>query len=263
MKSHIIKLGGSVLTGKGEIPSVDLKNTKSIIQELSSYYHKCIFIHGTGNYGKPPALKYGYYKSGIIKKKNRHIALKIKQSLQQLNLQVLKLFLKADIPAAAINIDQIYDSKRQLIDAIKLKDALKLLELQRLFPVFYGDLVELPNGNFKVISSDEIVLVLSKTTQPKSVIFLTNVDGVYLKNEVSKKGAQYVITNELNSKNIQCLYINPNDTKDVSGGMSKKAKTSLQISKYCKSCFIGNGYTPGILSGFLADKKVRGTYVNT
>jgi len=263
MKSHIIKLGGSVLTGKGEIPSVDLKNTKSIIQELSSYYHKCIFIHGTGNYGKPPALKYGYYKSGIIKKKNRQIALEIKQSLQQLNLQVLNLFISAGIPATAINIDQIYDSKRQLIDVRKLNDALKVLELQRLFPVFYGDLVELPNGNFKVISSDEIVLELSKIIQPRSVIFLSNVDGVYLKNEESENGAPYKITNELNLKNIQCLYIDPNDKKDVSGGMNKKAKTSLQISMYCKSCLIGNGYTPGILSDFLADKKVRGTYVTT
>ena len=260
-RNHIIKLGGSVLTGRSKIPSFDKTNTIRIIEELSPYYDRCVFVHGTGSYGKPPAIKYGYYKSGIIAKKNSLIALKIKQSLRQLNQRVLNLFLTRDIPAATFEINSFYDSQKLIIDDNKLKDFLFDLSNHEILPIFYGDLVSMYNGDYKVISSDEIVYALAKTIQPDSVLFLSNIDGVYLEKSESKNGAGLYLANELNSKNIHQLHQNLGDRKDVSGGMIKKATISMEISKYCNNCLIGNGYTPGILSDFLKGKKVNGTYV--
>ena len=56
---HILKVGGSVLTGNGSKPSIDLKNTLRLCKELEPFYKTCLLVHGTGNYGKPPAIKYG------------------------------------------------------------------------------------------------------------------------------------------------------------------------------------------------------------
>jgi isopentenyl phosphate kinase len=259
--NHIIKLGGSVLTGKGESPSFDHANTIRIIKELSPFYRKAVFVHGTGNYGKPPAVKYGYYTSGIITRKNRQIALKVKYSLRQLNQKVLRLFHSANIPAVTFETNSFYDQKNFRVDENQLRDFLLDLTNREILPIFYGDLVLLPNGDYKVLSSDDIVYTLTKIIQPESVIFLSDVDGVYLDNTESNNGSELNITHELNSINIHYLHRDSQDSKDVSGGMSKKAYISLETSKHCKNCFIGNGYTPGTLRDFINGEKVYGTYV--
>lgn len=259
--NYIIKLGGSVLTGKSSSPSFDQSNTKRIIEELVPFYSKSIFIHGTGSYGKPPAIKYGYYKSGIISKKNRAVALKVKYSIRQLNKKVLDLFHLVNIPAMTFDINSYYDPQKDIINKNQLIDWLLELTNQDILPVFYGDLVLMENGDYRVLSSDEIVFALAKIIHPESVIFLSDVEGVFLDAQESNNRESFYMTEELNSTNIQYLHKESQDRKDVSGSMKKKAYISLEISKYCNKCFIGNGYTAKMLQNFISGEKVFGTYV--
>ena len=124
-------------------------------------------------------------------------------------------------------------------------------------PIFSGDIIPLPDGNFRVLSSDEITLLLSKIIKPASVIFLTNVDGVYFQTRRN----EIILTEVLDKSNFHLIWKEENDKLDVSGGMRKKAETAIKISKYCERCCIGNGRRANILSSFLKGAKVKGTYI--
>jgi isopentenyl phosphate kinase len=261
MKYQIIKIGGSVITGKDEEVFYNKKNTKRIADEIYSHNPGCILIHGTGNFGKPPAIEYGYYESGMIKKENRLIALKIKDSLRQLNQLVVSTLLSSNVPVLPIDILHFYTVPDKEIQLSSLSLMIKEVVSRGIVPVFNGDIMPLANGNFKVLSSDIIALILAKTLYPDSVIFLSDVDGVYLQSHYDKKNNNKVLAKTLNSNNIHLMYKNEDDLLDVSGGMREKARIALEISKYCSRCFIGNGYANNVLSDFLNGRKIIGTYV--
>ena len=246
------------MTGPGYDPIVNVSNTKRLVKELKPYCQNCILVHGTGNFGKPPAIEYGYYKTGIIHRTYNSEALQIKQSLKDLNQQVISILHEGQIRSKSICIDEYYESENLRINENELERIVTVATISKVLPVFYGDISELPDGSFKVLSSDQIVLSLAKLIKPKSVIFLSNVEGVLLINEVN--GDVY-IAEEITVSDLDNLYFNPNDQIDVSGGMSEKVNIALEISDYCDSCFIGNGFAPGLLSDVLNKKKVNGTYV--
>jgi isopentenyl phosphate kinase len=263
MKKHIIKLGGSIITDTSSKAYFNKKNTLRLAKELYPFYKGCILIHGTGQVGKPPAIKYGYVDNGILPQNEHLIALNIKNSLRQLNQHVVHTFLSASIPVIPFDILHFYDESKNHLNYKGLKDILLQMLKNGLVPVFYGDLLPLPDGSFKVFSSDLITLLLAKTLKPENVIFLSDVNGVYLEHTKSNNEASSNIIPVLNPKNIRLLIKSENDKKDVSGGMRKKAELALEISRYCKRCFIGNGLTDNILSNFFKEKSVVGTFVRS
>ena len=248
-----------MLTGPGNDPVVNIPNTKRLSSELKPYCQNSLLVHGTGNFGKPPARKYGYYHTGIIPSSLRSEALEIKQSLKDLNQQVIDILDSENVASRGIDIEEYYDSENLTMIRAKLQEIVSVSTISKVLPVFFGDLVELADGSFKVISSDQIVLSLAKLIRPKSVIFLTSVDGVLLRNDVNGK---IYVAERLNTLNLPRLYADLNDDRDVSGGMTEKVKVALEISEYCKFCFIGNGFYQKLLSDILDSKKVKGTFVN-
>lgn len=261
MKCHIVKIGGSVITEAGDEPMFNRQNTIMIAKELFPHYMNCILIHGTGSYGKPPAIKYGYYKSGIIEKTDRQLALSIKDQIRQLNQKIINTLLSENIPAMPVDIMHFYRISANSNKKNLLKEFLPELLNNDIVPIFFGDLIPQPNGNFKVLSSDEITFILSKIIKPASVIFLTNVDGVYIRKKRDGAVNGKFLAEVLDNSNSHLMWNEENDKLDVSGGMKKKAETAIKISKYSKRCCIGNGKRANILSGFLNGEKVKGTYI--
>ncbi len=256
MNCHIIKIGGSVLTEKGDIPSFNTKNASRMAGEIADCYKDTILVHGTGSYGKPPAIKYAYNHSGRIEN-NSLVALEIKRTLLHLNQLFVESLHSAGIPAISFHIQYFINPKNLDFDYDKLKNSLSQFLNQRVLPVIYGDLIPLSDGSFSVLSSDRIVYELAKCLHPNSVAFLTSTDGVYLN---SNENAPILIEN-LNSKTIQHIHRSPDDLMDVSGGMMQKARYAIKIAGYTPRCFIGSGYTPNILRDIKNNQPTRGTYV--
>jgi isopentenyl phosphate kinase len=166
-----------------------------------------------------------------------------------------------DIPAVGIAVEKYYNGDKQSIDKDRFQLLISESYCKKTLPVLFGDLIKLPNGSYKVISSDQIICNLAKIIMPRSTIFLSDVDGVFLQSNNFGLDDKY-LSHELNTTNISQLFHGIGDHYDVSGGMRKKAEIALEISKYSKKCFIGNGKTPGILEDLLKNRKVKGTYVN-
>ena len=261
MQISIIKLGGSIITDPHEEDYFDEKNTFRLAQELQRYSGRCIIVHGTGYVGKPPAVQYGYVETGLLKNDYASIAMSIKDSLQKLNGQVVRTFLSASVPVTPVDIGSYYDE----FSGSSFKDEFRqtIVEIlgNGMVPIFHGDLLPLRDGSFKVISSDFIVLILTRILHPENVVFLCDVPGIYSKKSESGSYGFSSILPLLTPENIKLMEILGNDRADVSGGMHKKAEIALEISKYCRRCFIGSGYQEHLLYDFFEMRHVPGTIV--
>lgn len=258
MKTSIIKLGGSIITDKNSQGNFNRKTTLKLAKELYPYFKGCVIIHGTGQVGKPPAIKYGYVKTGLIN--DNLLALKIKSSIRQLNHQVVSTLLSVSIPAIPMDVLHFFDESNNFKDPLKLKSTLINIINNGIVPVFFGDLIPMKDGSFKVISSDLITLKLAELINPNNVFFLTNVNGVY-SDKLNEEYCSEIIPN-LSFENINAMQNSKDDQDDVSGGMQKKAKIALETTAFCKRCFIGNGQSDQILRNLFTGNKVKGTFVS-
>jgi isopentenyl phosphate kinase len=258
---NIIKSGGSVISDPDSKNHFDRKNTYRLARELHPCSEGCIIVHGTGHVGKPPAVRYGYVNSGILKKEDRSIALTIKSNLRKLNEQVVRTLLSASIPAVPVDLIAFYEeTSEQHIQEEFIKSLTGMIN-NNLVPVFYGDLLPRQDGSFMVISSDHIVLILSKLLHPENVIFLSDVPGVYVEERQPDQLMSPRVIPLLTPGNIEQMQQSGSDNRDVSGGMRKKVAIALEISKYSKRCFIGSGYSKDLLSNYFNMSQVEGTIV--
>lgn len=253
MKIKIIKLGGSVITNNNLRDKFDWEITSRIGQELLEFYPGTVIIHGTGVVGKEPALKYGYNNSGVLGKEMKQIAIKIKSEIKILNQNLINCLSSVGIPV--LSMEPLLGSKYK----VDKKNLAKVLMSQKV-PVYRGDLILLKNGSHIVVSSDYIVFYLTKLLRPENVIFLTDVDGLFIKNPKHYCDSIAGFLPEINPEIYKSLIIT-RDENDVSGGMKNKVELALKCTTYSKSCFIGNGYTTNLISDYLKHKKVKGTYV--
>jgi isopentenyl phosphate kinase len=262
MKINIIKFGGSVISDNSNENHFNLENTKRLAEEFYPFCKGSILIHGTGYVGKSPAIKYGYFKDGIISREDKLIALSIKSKIRELNQNVVNTLISESIPAIPLDILNYFTDLEKLNNISMSESTILDLVNNGLVPVFYGDLLPRQDGSFKVISSDLLTLLLAKEIKPENVIFLSNVAGIYMDNETIRNNADQGIIPELTPDKMASIRWSDNDKTDVSGGMKKKAELALEIANFCHKCFIGSGYTENILSKIFNGESVNGTFVS-
>jgi isopentenyl phosphate kinase len=263
MNSNIIKFGGSVITDKKCKGFFNEKNTYRLAKELYPHSRGCILIHGTGLVGKPPAIKHGYLEDGVIPKGKSLLALNIRSELRQLNQLVVKTLLSVSIPVIPFDTSHYFNESMNSLRHKDLQHSLTHTIENGFVPTFYGDLMPRSNGSFKVFSSDTIALILARTLKPDKVLFLSSVKGVYPHQSDRSKNREGEVLAILNDDNLNSIYKSSSDEKDVSGGMMRKATCALEVSRYCKKCFIASGLDSGVLSKLLKGESSIGTLVTT
>jgi len=259
----MIKFGGSVITSETCEGFFNEKNTYRLAKELFPHSRGCTLIHGTGLIGKPPAIQYRYLNDGIIPKSQSLLALKIRNELRQLNQRVVKTLLSASIPVLPFDNAHYFDESMSGLQYEDLRRGLIQTIENAFVPIFYGDLMPRSDGSFRVLSSDTIALILAKTLKPDKAIFLSDVNGVYSNQSDRSDNPEKKVLTTLNANNFNTVYKSPKDDKDVSGGMLRKATCALEISIYCKQCFIASGLNSGVLSKLLRGESVISTRVIT
>jgi isopentenyl phosphate kinase len=91
--------------------------------------------------------------------------------------------------------------------------------------------------------------ILYKLLHPRLAIFVTNVDGVYA--DMKSKRLLHEITKE--------KPITSKVSMDVTGGMSRKIKEALDISKNGTNVFFVNGNAPKRITNAINGKSFEGT----
>ena len=91
--------------------------------------------------------------------------------------------------------------------------------------------------------------ILCKLLRPRLAIFVTNVDGVY--SDMKNKRLLHEITKE--------IPITSKVTMDVTGGMARKIKEAISISKGGTDVFFVNGKVPKRITNAINGKSFEGT----
>ncbi len=225
----LIKLGGSIITNKQKPLTPNLSAINKIASQLKKIKEPIVVVHGGGSFGHYWSVKYDMHtKPAKYNKKGVSV---VKNSMVELNKIILDSFLKHSLnPYCLPPTDFMFGNKA---DQKKVREIEKIAKAG-LVPISYGDVMWYGENKFYILSGDKIMGVLSKILKPRLVIFVLNVDGVFSDMKTKK------LLSEIKGEKTEISEVE----MDVTGGMSRKIKEAISISKSGTKVFFVNGNKP-------------------
>jgi isopentenyl phosphate kinase len=249
----ILKLGGSVITrmtSRG--PYANFIAINSLVREINSLTEIPVLVHGTGYFGKPPALEYDYHETRRLSKSQAFIVSSVSSSLEKLNRDILCSFRNRNIPSLPINIASLF---RRENNTFTLDTCLMIQDLleRNIMPVISGGFVIDEGDGFAVCSSDIVAAHLAVRLRATHLIFITKAAGVY-----KNFGVNEEIFNQL-TPDQHTLMPKSEETLDVSGGMDAKIQAGFVAARNNICTYIIDGKIKGNLLATLRNKPISGT----
>ncbi len=243
----VIKLGGSVITDKENYRRLRRKLIGRLCDAISSDSEEKILIHGAGSFGHIMALRYGLERPGSISGKETGVSRVISDVLL-LDSAVVDELTERGVKAVPVPPHAIYGEGG--LD-LRIVDS---LVRRKFVPVLFGDVV-IKGSKYRILSGDEIALDLSKRFHPESVVFVTDVDGIYDSDPKENKGATFFPS--ISSGEMTLI----DGGKDATGSMAGKMERIKKIVHYTDRVVILNGTRPERLRKFLEGKQVKSTVI--
>ena len=240
----LIKLGGSIITNKQRPLTANVPAIKRIATHLGKIKEPCMIVHGGGSFGHYWSVRYDMHTKPD--KYNIKGVSVVKNSMVELNKLVLQTFLQSDRrPYCLPPTDFIFGDKPMIK---KIKEIPKIADTG-LIPISYGDVMWFGKNKFYILSGDRIMGMLTKILKPRLAIFVTNVDGVY-SNIKTRKLIREITTEKPIITKVKM---------DVTGGMSRKIKEAISMSRNGTNVFFVNGKTPQRIINAINGKGFEGT----
>ncbi|XP_047954997.1 isopentenyl phosphate kinase-like isoform X1 [Salvia hispanica] len=210
----IVKLGGSAITCKNELETINEDNLSIVSSQLrqgmisepchgmdwsrrpgstniqtvvdkfddeleSSQCKRLIVVHGAGSFGHFQASRSGVHKGGLNKPlvKAGFVATRI--SVNTLNLEIVRALAKEGIPSIGMSPFSCgWSTCERNIAMADTSTVVKALDAG-FVPVLHGDAVLDTSLGCTILSGDVIISHLAEHLRPDYVVFLTDVSGVY------------------------------------------------------------------------------------
>jgi isopentenyl phosphate kinase len=240
----LIKLGGSIITNKQKPLTARISTIKQIASHLRKIKEPFVVVHGGGSFGHYWSVKYDMHT-----KPDRYNAkgvAVVKNSMVQLNRLVLDSLLESSLKSYCLPPSDFMFGNKPILK--------KVLEIPRiaktgLVPVSYGDVMWFGKNKFYILSGDRIIGILAKILKPRLAIFVTNVDGVFTdmktRTLIQEIKRERPVTSDVEM--------------DVTGGMNRKIKEAMIISKEGTEVFFVNGNKPERIVNAINGKGFEGT----
>jgi len=237
-------------------PIVDQKRVCFLATEIATFRLPVIILHGTGAFGKPPALKHGYM-NGCISAARANIVAEVAAELAHLETAFTDCLNSCGMSVFRLPGMMIARHSDDAIHLFSAEPILKLLE-RNLTPIISGGFVFASNGGFSVCSSDEIAAQLAVELHSERLIFVTNVRGVY-----QDHGRTAEVHSELSLDNKAALTLIEAVSRDVTDGMLGKIKAGFRAVENGVPTFIIDGRVAGNISAVISGAPFIGTRLRT
>lgn len=260
METVILKLGGSVITGKSrDKPQVEAKAIKRLAAEIAQALRKrplrLFIVHGAGPYGHVPAKKYAL--SGGLRGRRQVEGMALThQSMERLNFKVVESLVTAKVNAMAYqpSAGGLLDGGR--LASFPLESVNCLLDIG-VVPVSYGDVLPDRGLGLGILSGDHLVPYLARELSADRVVIVTSYNGIY-DMDPKEKGARKL--DLINASVLPVLSARATEGTDVTGGIAGKVVELLRLSgRGIPSEIIGPN--PGYLKRTLLGETGLGTRV--
>lgn len=248
----VLKIGGSVLTDKRKnMPELREECIRRLGESLKTIWPKpLIIIHGAGTYGHPLAKEYGLAE-GYKDPRSLEGFIKTSSSMRALNNRVVEILNSAGLLCVGIPAGIVFRTRRGTIESMNLDPFLASLDIG-LIPVTCGDVTFDSHLKFTVLSGDTIAVHLAKKLSAKTLVFATDVDGVYDYRDGEKQ-----LIRELRRGDHQ--KIRYREVEDVTGGMAYKIEKAYEAVEAGVDVRIVNGNHPDRVIDALLGRPTTGT----
>ncbi|MFW9779259.1 MAG: isopentenyl phosphate kinase [Candidatus Heimdallarchaeota archaeon] len=233
----IIKIGGSCLSNKAllykAMKTQDPEDIKYALQlnldvidqigaEISNILQetpKMIILTGVGSPGHFTVLKYNLHKGHDGTLKQRVGFLEAQIAVNRLRQEFLESLLRHGVPAIQLYASSMYQSNNRRILKGNVENLSCFLDVG-MIPVISGDMVPDQSLGYSVLSGDQILYDLTKHFRPKTVIFGSDVDGVFTADPKLDPNAR--LLPEISKETIDELVSKKFQDDDASGQMKGK-----------------------------------------
>jgi len=248
----VLKIGGSMLTDKrSKTPTLREKCLEELGKSLRILWPKpLIIVHGAGAYGHPLAKEYDL-TAGYKDPRSLEGFIKTSHSVRTLNNRVVEILSEAGLPCIGIPAGTVFRTRKGIIESMNLDPFLASLDIG-VIPVTCGDVTFDRILKFTVLSGDTIAVHLAKKLSAKTLVFATDVDGVYdYRNE-----ERHVIKELKRGDHLKLLY---KEVEDVTGGMAYKLERAYEAVEAGVDVRIVNGNHPDRVIDSLLGNPALGT----
>lgn len=250
----LIKLGGSIITDKTQYRKFDQETVSRLCEEIRTSGESVLIVHGAGSFGHVLAKEYSL-QDGLIDFGQVPAVAKVQYDVRELSLMVINELLAKGIPALSVPPGSCFmmENGKLIVDD---PEVLLAATHVGIMPVLFGDVVFDRAKGFGICSGDQIMEILCDLYDPKKIIFVSDVDGLFTDNPKTNAGAELIP--EVTSDILAKISGNSN-VDDVTGGVRAKMESMLRMTTAERECVLINGSVPGRLNSTLKGEKVIST----
>jgi len=250
----VVKLGGSVITDKKKPFSLNADVIKRLGREISkaSVDRDLILVHGGGSYAHPIAKKYSV-SEGFKDEHHLEGFIETSKAVRKLSLEVISKLVEGGLRAISIPAASIFVTRSKKISSCNLEPIFSALRIG-VVPVTSGDVVFDRDLGFTVLSGDSIAAYLAIRLRAKRLIYVVNVDGIYVRDRVT---GEVKVADEF-SRGMKLEPLGGGG-EDVTGGIVNKLEDGFLAAESGIDVFIINGLVEGRLKRAILGEPVPGT----
>ncbi|WP_449461743.1 isopentenyl phosphate kinase [Tardisphaera miroshnichenkoae] len=250
----IIKLGGSAITVKDSYFALRKDAISGISEEIRDSFHerRMIIVHGGGSFGHPVAALYSLQNGRSSNAPSMALS-DVEDAMARLNRSVVEALRAVKLPAFPVQTAAVSRAKEGRLEAINSAFFSELLSWG-LLPVCYGSLVFDDAMGYSIVSGDNISVALALQLNASSIIFVSDVDGVYDRDPKTHPEAELIkvyhaLGSSLNDDRVSSV-------KDVTGGIINKIRSVVPALNAGIEVRIVNGLRRGQISSALKGEDV-------
>jgi isopentenyl phosphate kinase len=265
----IIKLGGSVITRKGEYATLNSAVMENVARELSEYRgsEPLVIVHGAGSFGHILAKQYNLKDPVRDSELPKGIAL-VQRDVRKLNLLVMEPLLAIGLPVVSVPpalATELDDGALAWFDEGMFARYLDIGTI----PVTFGDVVPDRKRGVSILSGDTIMERLVEDFPVSKAVFVLDVDG-FFDRPPSEEGA--ILYTSLSSDDLRDALLKDQtsgpvsskditDVVDITGSIRGKMESALRIADSGTDTYLVNGHQPSRLSSILNDRPAISTKI--
>ena len=256
----VVKWGGGLITDKTQLCVPDMEVISSLVDTIVECHNNdvdVILVHGAGSFGHLKAKEYQLHKGFDSSIDGQEQAVSdVRNDMLTLNSFVMDELTKADISAVSLpphkwarNTGEFFDGDLAIFGSAP----------QGIVMVTFGDVVDCDEGQFGILSGDDLVARLAKEVNGvKRLVFaIGGVDGLLAKPPAQASEEDLI---EVWSPDIKFEGEHQSEI-DVTGGIGLKAARGASVAQHGIEVWMVSGEHPERVSAACLGKETRGTRV--
>ncbi len=259
----LLKIGGSVCTEKSKgrfivrVPAVR-RIAKEVAAAREAGGFGLIVVNGAGPFGHVNVKDYDI-NDGLKTERDFEGYVKTICDCTYLNWKISDILRQEGVPAFPFPSSSVIVQEKKRIASFGL-DVVKRAwdSSQSLVPVMNGTMVPDVRIGGSVVSGDAVLEHLARRLRPRTMVFATDVDGIFTADPNVDCRAKLIESVDESSFHDVRKSLSGSSNVDVTGGMLGKVERLLGIGT---RCLIVNGNVPGRVRKALAGEEVTGTVI--